>query len=144
MRLAITLAMAAPLWIALAIYNWLTHGEADGSRLILWKNEYTGEILSLNNVGSAMDFFQTLGMGTITKDLKDLFDGRITLGQLALNIADGPVSKIVSNFNPFAKSIIEAALGKRTFPSALHPVPIRDKGRFAAQSFGLGWYSKST
>lgn len=79
-------------------------------------------------------------MGTIGKDLRDLFDGRTTLGQLAVNIADGPVSKFWGNFNPFAKSILETAYGKRTFPSALHPIPIRDKSRFIAQSFGFDWY----
>ena len=140
MRLAITLAMAAPLWIILAIYNWLMHGEADGSKLIVGTNEQTGEQYSFNNLGSALDFFNTVGMGTIGKDLRDLFDGRTTLGQLAVNIADGPVSKFWGNFNPFAKSILETAYGKRTFPSALHPTPIRDKSKFIAQSFGFDWY----
>ena len=140
LRLAITLALAAPLWIVLAIFNWLTHGEADGSKLILGTNEKTGEVYSLNDVGSAMDFFNTIGIRNITRDLRDLFDGRISFGQLALNIADGPISNFVSNANPYAKVIVEAALGKRTFPSALHPTTIRDKGRFVAQSFGLDWY----
>lgn len=148
LRLAITMAMAAPLWIILSIFNWL-NGENDKKlspdvsrvpHLTLGTNPATGEVMYLGNIGSAFDFFETIGCGTITRDLRDLFDGRTSFGQLAANALDGPVSKFASNVNPYIKTIFEAAFGKRMFPSALHPSHIRNKGEFIAQSFGLDWY----
>ena len=149
LRLAIALALSAPLWFMFSIFNWL-NGENDEKlppdvrnkpHLTLNTNPFTSEVMYLGNIGSAFDFFQTVGADNlITGDLRDLFDGRASFGQLLTNIVDGPVSKFVSNANPFAKAIIEAAVGKRMFSSALHPTPIRDKGRFVAQSFGLDWY----
>ena len=148
LRLAITLVMAAPLWIALSVFNKL-NGENDEKlspdvrripHLTLGTNPITGEVMYLGDIGSAFDFFETIGCGTITRDLRDLFNGRISFGQLAANALDGPVSKFASNANPYIKAIIEAAFGKRMFPSALHPSPIRNNGEFFAQSFGLDWY----
>ena len=140
LRFAITLAMAAPLWIICALYNWLTHGEADGSKIILSRNSETGEEYSFSNIGSAMDFLETVGVSPLLKDLRDLFDGRKTLMQVAVDIADGPLSKVWNNFNPFAKTALESLFKKRTFPSVLHPTPIRDRTRYLAQSFGAEWY----
>lgn len=149
LRLAITLALAAPLWLMLALFNKL-NSENDEKlppdvrnkpHLTLWTNPFTGEVLYLGDVGSAFDALQMFGVGNlITGDIRDLLDGRTTFGEVAANILDGPVSKFVSNTNPFAKAVIEGFFGKRTFPSALHPSPIRDKGKFIAQSFGLDWY----
>ena len=148
MRLAITLALAAPLWIALSIFNWLMGSDEAGLTpdvtsspfLFLGHNHWTGEIMYMSDLGSAFDFFRTIGLGSISSDLRDLFNGRTSFGQLLANMLDGPVSKFASNANPYAKAIIEALFGKRLFPSALNPSPIRDTGKFIAQSFGLDWY----
>ena len=149
MRLALTLALAASLWFITSIFNWL-NGENNEKlppdvrnkpHLTLGTNPFTGEVMYLGEIGSAFDFFQTIGVGKlIAGDLRDLFNGTATFGEVISNIIDGPVSKFANNANPYAKALIEAAFGKRMFPSALHPTPILDKGRFIAQSFGLDWY----
>lgn len=149
LRLAITLALAAPLWGLLSIWNMLNSDDDEKlppdvrnkPHLTIGHNAFTGEVQYMGDIGSAFDALQMFGVGNlITGDLRDLLDGRTTFGEIAANIIDGPVSKLVSNANPFAKAVVEGFFGKRTFPSALHPTPIRDKGRFVAQSFGLEWY----
>ncbi|MBR0167463.1 MAG: hypothetical protein IJQ08_02205, partial [Synergistaceae bacterium] len=149
LRLAITLALASPLYFMAKIWNRLMGADEsdpnlddrNGVSLYLGRNSFTGDNLYMSDIGSSWDFFRTVGLHSIfAGDLRDLFDGRISFGQLITNILDGPVTKIASNTNPFAKAVAEAAFGKRMYPSALHPSPIRDKGEFVANSFGLDWY----
>lgn len=149
LRLAITLAMAAPFYFLAKLWNKLMGADdndpnlndRNGVSLYLGKNAYTGENLYMPDIGSAWDALRTFGVDNLLAgDVRDLLDGRTSFGQVAVNILDGPVSKFVSNANPFGKLIIEGFFGKRAFPSALNPTPIRDKGKFVAQSFGLDWY----
>ena len=150
MRFAITLALAAPLMLILAIFNRL-NGENDNKltpdvkaqpHLTLNTNEFTGEVLYLNRLGSAFDFFETLGVDTLPRDLKELFDGRITFTELANRITDGPISKLINNFNPFAKAAIELLTGRKLYPDIEHPSNIRDNWEYVAQTLGLDWYYK--
>ena len=149
LRLGITLALAAPLYFMAKIWNKLMGADdndpnlddRNGVSLFLGRNPFTGDNIYMFDIGSAWDFFRTTGLHSIFGgDLRDLLDGRITFGQLVSNILDGPVTKIAGNANPYVKAIVEAAFDKRLYPSALHPSPIRDKGKFVAQSFGLDWY----
>ena len=149
LRLAITMVMAAPLYFLAKLWNKLMGADENdpnlddrnGVSLFLGTNPYTRENLYMPDIGSAWDFFRTVGIDNLfAGDARDLLDGRTSFGQVAVNILDGPVSKFVSNVNPYGKLIIEGFFGKRTFPSALHPTPIRDKGEFVANSFGLNWY----
>lgn len=149
LRLGITLALAAPLYFMAKMWNKLMGADENdpnlddrnGVSLFLGRNPFTGDNIYMFDIGSAWDFFRTTGLHSIFGgDLRDLLDGRITFGQLVSNILDGPVTKIAGNANPYVKAIVEAAFDKRLYPSALHPSPIRDKGKFVAQSFGLDWY----
>ena len=79
-------------------------------------------------------------MGSIQKDLKDLFNGRTSFGQIALDIIDGPVSKIANNANPYAKAIVEMLAKRKYFPSVFNSSPIRDRAKYLAQSLNLDWY----
>lgn len=148
MRLAITLAMAAPLMIILGIINSL-NGENEEKltpdvrntpHLTLNTNEFTGEVLYLGRLGSAFDFFQTIGINNIGRDLKDLFDGKTTLLEIAGNIVSGPVNKLISNVNPFAKAAIEMTTGRRLFPDFRRPSSIRDNAEYLASTLALDWY----
>ena len=150
MRFAISLALAAPLMLILSVFNWL-NGENDEKlspdvraqpHLTLNTNEYTGEVLYFNRLGSAFDFFETIGADTLPRDLKELFDGRITFTELANRITDGPISKLVNNFNPFFKAAVELLTGRKLYPDIEHPTNIRDNWEYVAQSLGLDWYYK--
>ncbi|MBQ6969796.1 MAG: hypothetical protein IJP85_05670, partial [Synergistaceae bacterium] len=150
MRFAITLALSMPLMLILSIANWL-NSENDNKltpdirsqpHLTLNTNYHTGEVLYLNRLGSAYDFFETVGLDNLMRNVKEFFDGRISFLEIANDITDGPVSKLVNNFNPLAKAAIELLTGKKLYPDIQHPEPIRDNWEYVAQSLGLDWYYK--
>ena len=149
MRFAITLAMAAPLMIMIRLWNYMIMkmlgikeedlpGFSLFNSLILGASK--GKIFSFNRLSASMDFFTTIGMGTIADDLSALFDGKTTLPEIALNIISGPVQKAIDNLNPIAKTFIELYAGKTTFPDFRKGDEIRDKTRYLAQTFGVEWY----
>ena len=151
LRFAITLALSMPLMLILGLFNWL-NGEneeklppeiRDTPHLTLWSNDSTGEILYLSRLGSAVDFFETIGMDGITRDVKDIWDGKMSAIELPGKIINGPVSKLVNNFNPYAKALIEMQIGRRFYPDIRHPTPIRDNYQYLAQAFSLDWYYRA-
>ena len=151
LRFAITLAMSMPLMIILSIFNKL-NGENDekltpdvrnSPHLTLNVNERTGEVLYLSRIGSAVDFFETLGFDSITRDVKDIFDGRLTFSELPGKIVSGVTNKLINNANPFAKALVEMTTGRRLYPSFKNPTPIRDNWEYLAQSFAMDWYYKA-
>ena len=151
LRFTITLALSAPLMLICAFFNWL-NGENDEKltpevrntpHLTLNTNERTGEVMYFSRLGSAVDFFETLGLDGITRDVRDIWDGRMSVLELPSKIISGPVSKIVNNFNPFAKAAIEMLTGRRLYPDIRHPSSIRDNYEYLASSFALDWYYKT-
>ena len=151
LRFAITLAMAAPLIVILNIINRL-NGEnedklspdvRDIPHLTLNTNSLSGEVLYLSRIGSSFDFFETIGLDSIGQDLKSLFDGKITFGELASNIADGPVQKLINNVNPFAKAALELLSGRKLYPDFRSPTAIRDNYEYLFDSLALDWYYKA-
>lgn len=148
MRFAITLALSMPLMLILSVFNWL-NSENDNKlppdirsqpHLTLNTNYRTGEVLYLNRLGSAYDFFDTIGLDDLFRNVKDFFDGRISFLEIANNITDGPISKLVNNFNPLAKAAIEMLTGRKLYPNISRPTSIRDNWEYVAQSLGLDWY----
>lgn len=148
MRFAITLALSMPLMLILSIANWLNSENDDKlppdirsqPHLTLNTNYRTGEVLYLNRLGSAYDFFETIGFNNLSQNLKDFFDGRISFLEIANNITDGPLSKLVNNLNPLAKALIELFTGRKLYPNISRPTSIRDNWEYVAQSLALDWY----
>ena len=151
MRFAITLVLAAPLMIMIRLWNYMMMKMFDikeedlpgfslFNSLILGVNKAAGKIFSFSRLSASMDFFSTIGMGTIADDLSALFDGKMTLPELALNIVSGPVQKAIDNLNPIAKTGVELFAGKSTFPDFRKGGEIRDRARYLAQTFGVEWY----
>ncbi len=147
MRFAITLAMAAPMMLLCGLFNYIrgykskdVPGQSLFNTLILGTNGYNGEILSMNRLSAALDFFEFTGVDNIPKDVKDLWDGKTTLGAVVSNIVSGPINRLISNVNPLIKSVIEMTTGRRLFPDFRDPSSIRSVPRYIAQSLALDWY----
>ena len=145
MRFAITLAMAAPLMLMIRLWNHLLGCEQKDmpglslfNNLALYKGKKT--LYYLGKLAASMDFFESIGMGTIAKDLSALFDGKMTLADIASNIVSGPTQKFIDNLNPIAKMGIELFAGRSSFPDFRDSSQIRDKARYFFQSFGVEWY----
>ena len=148
LRVAITLALSFPLWIMLGIINHINSKNDEKlspeirsqPHLTLGTNPYTQETYYLSNLGSMVDFFETVPIDVVIKDTKKLLDGKITVGEMISDTAGSPINKILNSTNPYAKAIFELISGKRFFPDFRNASNIRDKGNYLAQTLGLEWY----
>ena len=149
MRVAMTLALSAPLWIMCSIANWLNPNDKElppnvraWSHLTLWKNQRTGEVYYIGMIGSAADFFETVPVDGIYRDVKDIMNGRQTIGGMISNAVASPVNKLINNFNPYGKAGLEMLFGKSLYPDLRNAREIRSNPEYLAQTFGLDWYYK--
>ncbi len=149
MRVAMTLALSAPLWIMCSIANWLNPNDKElppnvraWSHLTLWKNQRTGEVYYIGMIGSAADFFETVNLPGIYRDVKDIMNGRQTIGGMISNAVASPVNKLINNFNPYGKAGLEMLFGKSLYPDLRNAREIRSNPEYLAQTFGLDWYYK--
>ena len=77
------------------------------------------------------------------KDVKDIFDGKLSFTGFAAKLITSPLNKIVSGINPIFKSPFELLAGKSLYPDWTHPQDIKDRWQYIAQSFGLTWPYKA-
>lgn len=112
---------------------------------IILGQDKEGNTLYFSRLGALNDFMEWFGMGTITQDVKDVMDGKITLKEQAIKMSKQPINKIVSGITPLYKTPAELLTGRKTYPDVFKPSNIRDKGQYAAQSIGLSTeYNKLT
>ena len=151
MRVAITMALTFPLWIIMGIFNKL-NGENDKKltpdvrnrpHLTLWTNEMTGETYYMDWLGSMVDFFETVPLDGIYRDVKDILDGRQTIGGMISNAAASPYNKLINNFNPYGKAVLELTFGKSLYPDVRDERKIPSTPEYLAQTVGLDWYYKA-
>lgn len=96
-----------------------------------------GEVMYFSRIGTAADVLDWIGLDSVDYDLRDVLDGRRTVREVMLDMAKSPVDKSYGMLSPFIKAPTELAVGQTAYPNVGKPRPIRDRGKYIAQTLGL-------
>lgn len=126
-------------------FNQLLFGDDDDelpeeekrkAHLTFGKNS-KGEVQYFSRIGTAADVLDWVGLDSVDYDLRDVLDGRRTIRDVLNDMARSPVDKAYGMLSPFMKVPTELAVGQTAYPSVGKPRPIRDRGRYIAQTLGM-------
>jgi len=107
---------------------------------IILGTDSDGKIRYFNRLGTSGDFLEWFGADAADEDLRDLLNGRRTLGQIASDYAKSPINKLVQGVGPHVKIPMELAYGKSLYPDFTKPRslnPTNDKAEYLASQLGL-------
>lgn len=141
-----TLVSTVALTGIMAAWNMLKYPELEDTlpedirskpHIILGKDK-EGNTLYFSRLGALNDFMEWFGLDTASQDIKDLLNGKKTIGEQASDMIKSPINKVVSGVSPAYKTPAELLTGKKIYPDAFNSTPIKDKKQYLAQSFGVG------
>ena len=139
------LMKASAMWAAFQVWNYtmfpdeereLSIDEASRAHLILGRDD-NGKIIYFNRLGSMGDFLEWFGLDDSAKYVDNWMKGRMTLSDIAKDMAKSPINVMVQGVNPFMKLGAEELMGRSLFPNVFKPAMIRDRGFHLARAFAL-------
>ena len=93
---------------------------------IIWGRDEKGNIAYTSGLGAAEDFLKWVGLDDIYSQMMDLYSGKRTFQEVATDIVQQPVNKLVGLVNPIAKSGAEGLLGVSTYPNVFETSSSQD------------------
>lgn len=145
MRLGALLIKVAGLWALLQAYNILRFPEEEASlpeevrarpHIILGRDK-DGKVLYFSRLGMLGDFLAWFGLDAPANLVSDWLNGRKSAGEIAKEMAKGPVNTLWQTIGPQYKLPAELAARRKTYPDLFRPTTIRDPGLELARTFGL-------
>jgi hypothetical protein len=104
--------------------------------LVLGRND-KGEVVYFSRLGALGDFLEWFGLDTASQTILDFKSGKKTIPEIAKELVQAPVNKIVQGVSPFPKAGFELVLRRRLFPDVFNPRSIRDRGEELARNMAL-------
>lgn len=111
--------------------------EIRGRPHIVFGRDSEGRVQYFPRIGAWADFLEWFGLDASPYYINQWLRGRMTLPEIAKDMAKSPFNVIWQGGMPFVKLIGETALERATFPDVFKPRTIRDRGLHIARSFGL-------
>ena len=105
--------------------------------IILGRNK-EGKIITFTRIGILGDLLEWFGLDIAPQYVDKWFRDRMSLGEIAKNMAKSPINVLVQGSTPYFKTPAELLSQKKLFPDFSKPVRIRDNGLYLAESLGLG------
>jgi hypothetical protein len=109
----------------------------DSAHIIFGRNS-AGEVIYFNRLGILQDFLSNFGLDNAPHDVRDVFNGKLSVKEMAANMVKSPINVVVSGVSPWFKIPAELATGKKTFPDVFKMSSIRDRGQYLAEQVKLG------
>jgi len=105
---------------------------------IVFGRDKEGNVLYFNRLGMFQDFLSNFGLDNAPHNIRDVFNGKMTVKEMAVDMAKSPLNVIVSGVSPWFKIPAELLTGRKTFPDVTKMGTIRDKKLHLAQQLKLG------
>lgn len=96
-----------------------------------------GEVIYFTRIGAVSDVAEWVGLDDVVIDLRDVMNGKRSIGQVVQDNFGEGVNKAVQSLRPDVKTFVEAITGTSYFPDFFSPRSIRDPKSYAAQTLGL-------
>lgn len=94
--------------------------------IILGKRK-DGTLITLRFEGALSDALDWFALGNLPETLKNIYAGKQTIKETAVDVIHEPINRIVNASHPFLKTFFETVTGKTLFPDISKPRPIRDR-----------------
>ncbi len=139
------LLKATAFWSALQAWNntmfpdlekGMPSEERNRPHIILGKTD-EGKIINFTRIGALGDFLQWFGLDAAPKYVDSWMQGKMTLKEIAYDMAKSPLNALVQGMTPFAKTPAEIITRRGLFPDVTRPGTIRDRWEHVARSLGL-------
>ena len=104
---------------------------------IIVGNRSDGTVRTIRFQGALSDALSWLGAEDLPSDIRDVAEGRSTIGEKAEEALLAPVQKLVSASRPIVKTLGEALLGRSLYPDITNPRVIRDPFQHVARTFSV-------
>ncbi|UCE83671.1 MAG: hypothetical protein JSV47_03885 [Deltaproteobacteria bacterium] len=111
--------------------------EIRGRPHLTFGRDKEGRVQYFPRVGTLGDFAEWFGLDASPYYLSQWYRGRMTLPEIAKDMAKSPVNVVVQGGVPFIKLAFEIATHQALFPDVFKPRTIRDEMEHIARSFGL-------
>jgi len=139
------LIKATAFWAMLQAWNHLRFPDEEkelpegirGRPHIIFGRDKDGKILYFSRIGALGDFLEWFGLDTAPHYVDVWLKGKMTLREIAKDMAKSPVNQIVGGATPFAKVPAEVITRRTLWPDVFEPGTVRDRGYHIARSLGL-------
>ncbi|MFZ2938544.1 MAG: hypothetical protein WA066_07600, partial [Candidatus Omnitrophota bacterium] len=140
------LISAAAFWSALQVWNYTMFSDEEDElpleeksrpHIILGRTA-DGKIINFNRIGAFGDFLEWFGLDAAPQYVDSWFKNKMTLKEIAKDMAKSPLNTIIQGITPFAKTPAELLTRRSLFPDVTKPRTIRDRWMHIAWSLGLG------
>lgn len=99
-----------------------------------------GELMYFSDLSSFYQLFNDIGfagVGDVANDLKEIVNGKMTIGDKVKEIANSSASSFMNGMAPFFKPVMEAIVGKTIYPDISKPGTVRDPWEHIFKSVSL-------
>lgn len=145
MRVGKFLIRATAFWAALQVWNNLKYPEEEKTLPpeirnrphILFGRDKDGKILAFTRIGAFSDLLDWAGLDAAPQFVDAWLQGKMSVKDIAVEMAKSPVNVIVQGGEPFVKLGSELLSRRALFPDVFNPRTIRDRTLHVMQAFGL-------
>ncbi len=145
LRVGKFLIKASAFWAALQVWNNLKYPEEEKSLPpeirnrphVLLGRDADGKILAFTRIGAFSDLLDWAGLDAAPQYVDAWLQGKMSVKDIALEMAKSPVNVIVQGGEPFVKLGSELLSRRALFPDVFNPRTVRDRMLYTMQSFGL-------
>lgn len=97
-----------------------------------------GRVRYFSRLGALGDVLEWFGLGGAPHLVRQYLNGERTVPEIVKEMAWTPVNKMAQGVGPHLRAPAELYFGQSTWPEVENPRPIRDRGRYVAQTLGVG------
>lgn len=139
------LVRATAFWSALQVYNNTVFPEEEKAlpkeirsrpHIVLGRDE-NDKVLYFSRIGALGDFLEWFGLDAAPQFVDKWMRGKLTLKEVAQEIAQAPVNVGVQGITPFVKTPAEIISRRSFFPDVFKPRTIRDRAYHLSRGLGL-------
>lgn len=149
-RVGQTVGLAMGLKTLMTLFNWYGWGDEEDdlpesvkkdTHIILGRDP-DGKVVAFPRIGLIDDLLEWAGLEAAPYYVREYLNGRMTVQEMAKEMAKSPANKLWGGITPVIKLPVEMVAGKATFPDVFSPRQIRDRGEYIARELGLLWVYK--
>lgn len=105
---------------------------------IVFGKDSEGNVIYFDRLGMFSDFLSNFGLDGAHRLVPEVLAGRMTIKEMAKEMAKEPLNVVVNGVSPYFKWPAELLTSKRTFPDVTRMSTIRDKKLYIAEQLKLG------
>jgi len=105
---------------------------------IVFGKDSEGKTIYFDRLGMFSDFLSNFGLDGAPRLVPEVLSGKMSLKEMAKEIAKGPLNVVIGGVSPYFKWPAELLTGRKMYPDVTKPSTIRDKKLYIAEQLKIG------